>query len=465
MFRTTAGINSQSEAHSSIAGLHIVDALNKNVQEADKLPRRDLIAMQNELANSPEPSSREWTGELRYVARQPILNLLGRVHGYELLFRNDPETVALGGRDLATRTMLDNAVIFGLEGFTNGLPAFINCTSEALTEKLVQVLSPAKTVLGIPANLEKTPKLVQACSELKAKGYKIALDDFTLDPTWEPLLELADYIKVDFTRLSESEREQLNRLDSSSISIVVKKVQTQEDYRKACAQGFTLFQGDYISHPVLLKKTKIPANRLAYFDIVRLLRQDPIDVRQISRLVLRDAAITYRLLRLVNSPLYATHREVRSIESAIIIVGDQTLRRIVSLAILSEFNADQPPEILHMALLRARFCELAARLCWLNPPEQYLLGMFSMVPAMLRVPMKELTPSLPLRDEICDALNGTKNLERTLLTWLELHEHAEWEACDLIVETTGLSQEKLNLCYADAAVWAHVTLSSAVSMS
>jgi EAL and modified HD-GYP domain-containing signal transduction protein len=404
----------------------------------------------------------EGLGEVRYVARQPILNLQGRVHGYELLFRNGPEAVSRGDGDMATGTMLDNAVIFGLEEFTTGLTAFINCTSETLTERLVRVLPPSTTVLGIPATLEVTPALVNACRELRHDGFQFALDDFTWCASIEPLMSFVDYVRVDFERLEMLDRDHLLQANGNVIPIVAKKVKTPEEYKKACAVGCTYFQGDYFCHPVLLKKNKIPANRLSHFDIVRLLHHDPIDVRQISRLVMRDAALTYRLLRLVNSPLYATHREVCSIEAAIMIVGDQTLRRIASLAILSEINSDQPPEILHMALVRARFCELAARFCWLSPPEQYLLGMFSMVPAMLRVPMEEVTSSLPLRDQVCKALNGARNPERALLTWLELHERADWEACDAICSSIGLTHDKLMLCYVDAVVWAQVTLSSVI---
>ena len=86
---------------------------------------------------------------------------------------------------------------------------------------------------------------------------------------------------------------------------------------------------------------------------------DSIDLRKLTRLVKRDASLTYRLLRLVNSPICAMRQEVRSIESALLVVGEQTFRRIATLAITSELGADQPAEILRMAFLRGRFCELA----------------------------------------------------------------------------------------------------------
>ena len=436
-------------------------ALERIASSADSFFRQGHNSMQTNQETGQETRTQTWTSELRYVARQPIMDLRGRVHGYELLFRSGAKSVPGGDGNTAARTMLDNAVIFGLERFTNGLPAFINCTAEALTENLVDVLSPSLTVLGISSTLEMTSALIDTCHELKNKGFRILLDDFTWGADAGPLEGLADYVRVDFSKMPAESRKRVRSPHCDSIMVIAKCLQTQDEYMEACAAGFTFFQGDYLCHPVLLKKSKIPANRLSHFDIMRLLHHDPIDLRQVSRLVMRDAALTFRLLRLVNSPVYATHQDIRSIESAILIVGDQALRRIISLAILSELNANQPPEILQMAFLRARFCELAARLCWLDPAEQYLLGMFSMVSTMLRLPMDEVTQSLPFRDQICEALLGINNPERTVLNWLELHERGDWEGCDAVGKTIGLSADKLNLCYADAIVWAHLTISSA----
>jgi len=399
---------------------------------------------------------------MRYVSRQPILTLRGHVHGYELLFRSAPEAVFSSGADMAARTMLDNAVIFGLDWLTNGLLAFVNCTIESLTEELVLVLAPHKTVLAIPGSLELTPKLLESCRRLKARGFRLALDDFTWKPNLRPLAELADYIRVDFTQFGVAERRYLRSMDCASLAMVAKKVETQEAYLQACEEGFTLFQGSYFCRPVLLKKRKVPANRQLHFEIVRLLHHDPIDVHEVSQLVLRDASLTYRLLRLVNSPVYAIHQEVRSIELAIIAMGEDTFRRIVSLAVLSELNGKEPPEILQMALVRARFCELSARRCGLDPSEQYLLGMLSLVPAMLRLPMEELTPSLPLRGEICEALQGTANPERRLLAWIESHERGEWDACDGIANADGPSREELADCFAASVKWAAAALHSTV---
>ncbi|MGD0520942.1 MAG: HDOD domain-containing protein [Terracidiphilus sp.] len=412
-------------------------------------------------ATNPAADLPELASGLRYVARQPIMDLRGRVHGYELLFRAGPEAVFRGDGNLATRTMLDNTVIYGLERLTGGLPAFVNCTRESLTEDLVHILPPGMTVLEILENIEPTPDLIATCRKLKASGFRLALDDFTWKPNLEPLVELADYIKVDFAQTGAQERQSLlRRLSVVTVALVAEKIETQQQFRQACLEGFTLFQGFYFCRPMLLENRKVPVNRLSHIEILQLLRDDPIDLRKLTRLVKRDASLTYRLLRLVNSAMYAMRQEIRSIHSALVAVGEETFRRIATLAITSELNAGRPPEILRMAFVRGRFCELAAGLCALDPTEQYLLGLMSLLPAMLRLPMEELAPALPLRDEIRQALQGAANPERSLLQWLECHEHGDWALCDVVVEANELNEDQVIRCYVEAVAWAEEVLRS-----
>lgn len=420
------------------------------------------MTIQAAVAKHPEAAPPEQESPLRYVARQPILDLRGKVHGYELLFRAGPETVFRGDGDSATRTMLDNTVIFGLELLTGGLPAFVNCTTEALTKQLVDVLPSGMTVLEVLESIEPTPEVVDACTKLKASGFRLALDDFVFKPELGPLLELADYVKVDYMQTNREERKVLlKQLKRYSVALIAEKIETQEDYKQACAEGFKLFQGYFFCRPVLLQNRKVPANRLFHLEIIHLLQTPTINFRQLSNLVKRDAALTYRLLRLVNSPVCAMRHEVESIEMALTVVGEEVFRRIATLAIASELNGDQPTEILRMAFVRARFCEMAASFCSLVATEQYLLGLFSLLPTMLRIRMEDLAPMLPLREEISAALVGKDSHERTLLQWVECYERGEWAKCDEISAANKLDQKWIAECYIESVAWAEEALKSA----
>ncbi len=404
---------------------------------------------------SPGVPTPHMTSMMRYVARQPILNQRSSVIAYELLYRCGPEVAFRGDGDLATRTMLDNTVVFGLDKLTAGLPAFVNCTAESLIERMVYVLPPNMTVLEILETVEPTPELISACSELKSAGYRIALDDFIWEPKFDPLVMLADYIKVDFARMDAAQRRNLlGRLKGSRAVLVAEKVETQEEYQQALAEGFTLFQGYYFCRPQLQQHRKLAANRLAQIQILALLQDNPLNLNRLSQLVKQDPSLTYRLLRLVNSPVFAMRQEIRSIRSALILAGDDAVRRIAMLAITSELNSRQPAEILRMAFVRGRFCELAAMLCALEQTEQYLLGMISLIPAMLRISCADLAEAMPLRDTIRGALLGAPNREGGPLRWIEFHERKDWVNCDAIVHSHGLEPREMFRCSAEAVIWA-----------
>jgi c-di-GMP-related signal transduction protein len=416
------------------------------------------------LPGSSEEDGVEGTGQLRYLARQPILNSRGQVHAYELLFRSGTEN-SFKGSDLevASRSIVDDAVIFGLEELSDGLPAFINCTDEVLTGELVDVLPPRLTVLEILETVDPTPEVIAACRKFEAQGYRIALDDFVWDAKFAPLIELATYIKVDFLGSTPEERRQvLRQIHDCGAQFIAEKVETDNDYRQAVKEGFSLFQGYYFCHPVMMEKRTIPSNTLFHFEILKELLKEPLDIHRLVPLVKSDASLTYRLLRLVNSAGFGIRQEVRSIQSAIVIAGDDAFRRIATLAIASELNAGRTAEILHMALIRARFCELAAPLCGLSPTEQYLLGLFSLVPAMLQVSIDQVAPMLPLRVEIRDSLRGLDLPEQHLLGWLEAHEHADWIASDAISFQDHINREKLFRFYAEAVRWSASVIRSTV---
>jgi EAL and modified HD-GYP domain-containing signal transduction protein len=403
---------------------------------------------------------------LYLVARQPILDLDGRIHGYKLLLRGRSELEENG--EAAGRTMAATAAFFGLQKpsvlkkLTGKMTAFVSCPVEALSDQLAQALPSTLTVLEIPTCQEISPDLIAVCQQLKALGFRLALDDFHWQPQLKQLVELADYVKLDFGRtLPEERRKLFEQLRGETIAVVANKVDTQAAYRQAREEGFSLFEGYYFCQPVATRNRRPPANQILRIDILKALQQDPIDLRKMSQLVKRDGPLTYQLLRLVNSPLWTVRQKVDSIEVALLAVGDDVFRRIATMAIAREFNGDQPAELLCMAMVRARFCEVAGLKRNLDPFGQYLLGLFSLLPAMQGQPMINLAPALPLSDEIRDALLGAKNPERVLLGWLESCERGDWSECDAEAQSGSLNQRELAKVYVDAVAWTEAALHSA----
>jgi EAL and modified HD-GYP domain-containing signal transduction protein len=405
-------------------------------------------------------------GHLYSVARQPILDLHGRVHAYELLFRGG--NVPDGSAELVARTMAETASFFGLQRpselkkLTGKMMSFVGCPVGALNDRLAQILPPTLTVLEISANAEIVPDTIAVSQQLKEQGFRFALDNFRDQPQFKPLVDLAGYVKVDFggTRTDER-RGVLQNLRGSKVVMLAKNVDTQADYQRARDEGFELFEGYYFCQHVAIRNRRPPANQILRIDILKALQQNPLEVDKVSQLVKRDGPLTFQLLRLVNSPLWAVRQAVDSIKVALLVVGDDAFRRVATMAIAKEFNGGQPAELLCLAMVRARFCELAGSQRDLDPFGQYLLGLLSLLPAMQGEPMCDVAPKLPLGDEIREALMGANNPERVLLGWLESCERGDWAACDVAARTHRLNQQELAKVYVDAVAWAEAALFSA----
>ena len=351
--------------------------------------------------------------------------------------------------------MLDNLVLYDLHRFTGGEAAFINCTESTLTSGLASVAPPETTVLEVLETVEPTAALVRSCRELKSLGFRIALDDFRWRAGMEPLVEMADYIKIDFLQTAPQERsEMVLRLRGRRAVLVAEKIETQGEFQQAVAEGFELYQGYYFCRPELIGNRVIPANLLAQVELMLVLKGEEMDFREISRLVQRDPSITYRLLRMVNSAAFGMRWRVRSVEMAMIAVGEGMFRRVAMLAIAAALCPRRSWEVLRMALVRARFCELSAALGGYASGEQYLLWLFSMLPAMLHISMEEAVGKISLRGVIREALMGSWNEEGWLLRWMERHERCGWRECDEIAERKGLDRGCLSRNVQEAVAWA-----------
>ena len=391
----------------------------------------------------------------RYLARQPILDIHGRVRAYELLFRDGAAAAFQGDGNLATQTMIDNTILFGMQNLTNGLPAFVNCTAQTLLGDSIHLLPPSVTVLEVLETVEPTAEIVAVCQRLKGAGFRLALDDFLYRPALEPLIEMADYIKIDYLNTSDDRRvRDLTLLDRFTGTLLAEKVEDEAGYELAREEGCSLFQGYYFSKPSMVRKQKVPPNQHVHFRLLQLLGETPLDLPRIEEIVKSEPSLAYRLLRYVNSPLFGRAGRIASIRSALIAMGDDQFRRIAALAVTSELNCGPSGEIVRMALVRARFCEKVAELSGLQPTEQYLVGLFSMLPAMLQKPMEQAIGGLSLRTPLKEALLGVSNAHRYALEWLECYEHGEFERADEVARSYRFSCDCLGTAYTEATVWA-----------
>jgi len=390
----------------------------------------------------------------RFIARQTIFDRHRQVYGYELLFRSGWENCFRGDTDDATRKMIADGALYGFHELTNGAPSFVNCTRESLVNGLVTLL-PNSTVLEILETVLGDKEVVDACASYKAMGYKLALDDFQLHEGMDGLIELADYIKVDF-RLSDAKERAgiIARFKDTNVTLLAEKVETDQEFQAALAEGFTLFQGYFFCYPTVFSKKRVPANGANYLYLLSALSNGKFDVIQLSLMLKSEVSLSYQLLRLVNSAAYGMNHEVRSLQEALMLVGEQQFRKLMMNAIATETCRDRSSELLVHVLHRARFLEMIAPFTGESPTEQYLFGLLSLMDVMLDMPMADLIEALPVRKEIKAALSGEANQISAGLKLFEHYREADWAFCIEQSEVLKSSEGQLSDLYRESLVWA-----------
>ena len=392
-----------------------------------------------------------------YVARQPILDASGQVFGYELLYRAGAESVScVEPHDLAAARVLNDAVLtLGLDTLTGGRRAFINVTRHMLLNDLVTVLSPETVVVEILENVGMDEEVLAACKRLRDRGYSLALDDFTFESSGA-LLPFARYVKVDVLSTPLDERREIEKAVKTGTKLVAEKVETAESFDEVRALGYHLFQGYYFCRPTTFSGGALSARRLAYARLLAALNKTNVSVNSIEDLIKHDASLTYRVLRCINSAAFGIRREIQSIRQALVLLGLDQVRKWASVWSLAGLNGGASSELVTMAILRARSCELlAAQTVGADDASEYfLLGLCSLLEAMLGQPMATALAELPLSENIRGALLGEQNLARHILDAVIAHERGEWDEASRIVAALAVPADALPLAYADSLRWA-----------
>lgn len=366
-----------------------------------------------------------------FVARQPIFDSRMRVVGYELLFREGLENAyAHSDGNQASAMVLSNTFFSeNLEQITHGRRAFVNFTRTLLAERVALLFPPEHLVVEILEDVEPDKTMVGLVRELKKHGYRIALDDFAFRPEYRALVNLADMIKVDFLATPARERLRLPRtLGNKRMSFLAEKVETPEAFEEAIGAGYQLFQGYFFSKPVIVKGQDLPPYKLNYLHMLQLIHDPDAEVSQLEQVLKQDVALSYKLLRFVNSAAFGFKREIKSMRQAIVMLGFRELRKWLSFMILGKLSTDKPEELMMLSVQRAHFAEQIATVAYPDLPGEtfFLAGLFSCIDAMIDRPMESILEHLPLHAEIKAALLGEANPIRQVLQLVMDYESGRW---------------------------------------
>ena len=342
-----------------------------------------------------------------FVARQPIFDGQLDLWGYELLFRRANESAAVvGDHDAATSTVVINAFTeIGLENLVGRHAAWLNVSRDFVLSRLPLTLPPKRIVLELLENQQVDDQLVGCLAHLRGLGYTIALDDFIWDEEHAPLVEHVGIVKIDFLARTDDEiAADVARLRRPGVMLLAEKVETRADYRRALDLGFDLAQGYFFCQPETVSARGVAPSRLSVMELVGALQDPEISLHTIEELIARDVALSYRLLRYINSAFFGMRREVSSIGRAVTLLGLENVKRWSTLTAFAGID-DKPRELISTALVRARFCELAGEHYGDTDADQlFTLGLFSVVDALMDAPMPEILRQIPFPEDMTRAL-------------------------------------------------------------
>jgi c-di-GMP-related signal transduction protein len=395
---------------------------------------------------------------VRFIARQPIFDRREHVYGYELLFRSGLENryTAVDG-DAAARDVADNFLNADAQVLTAGRKAFMNCTRQFLVNEYATLLPKDQAVIEVLETVEPDAEVLAACRRLKDLGYMVALDDFVYAEKFQPFVDLADIIKIDF-RLSAPgvQRQAVERFAPLGIRLLAEKVETRAEFAGACSDGYDYFQGYFFCKPQIIPSPHIPAFKINYLRILQAVQKPELDRDEIVELIEREVSLCYKLLRFVNSPVFGFRREIVSTAHALALLGDRELRKWATVAAVLGIAGDKPNELVVTSLARGRCCELLAanRDARTDEESMFLLGILSLMEAMLGRPITEIVAEIALPDTVRAALVGTPNRPRAVLDLVKGFEAGNWTEVSELAAPLRQDESRLSAAYLEAVEWA-----------
>lgn len=389
-----------------------------------------------------------------FIARQPIYDRDLKVIGYELLYRDsDVNEARIEDPERASSDAILNSFIhIGIDTLTGSGLVFINLPKAFITNSALTPMFRDQCVLEVLEDVEATPDVLQGLKRLSQQGFKLALDDFRLTEDTRPLLRWAHYVKVDVIGRGREDLEKLLvQLRRYPVKIIAEKVETQV-MKQLCEElGFDCFQGYFYCHPQMVVGKGVEANKAVVFDLLNKLQQPDVGFDELEALLAHDITLSYKLLRYINSAAFSLRREVDSIKDAIVLLGIENVKHWVSLILMTRMDESKPRELITTALVRARLCEQVADLWYPEVRHQmFIVGLFSVLDALMDQPMVELLDTIILSTPVKLALLDHEGVAGEVYQRVLAYEQMDFNA----LARTPLSPSQWATAYLDAVKWA-----------
>jgi len=390
-----------------------------------------------------------------FIARQPIFNVHKKLFAYELLYRGYKDfTLADVDGNKATTSLLSSVFLTEGVGVISGAkPCFINFTEELLIKKVAYSFPKSQVVVEILEDVTPSDRVIDAVRSLKSDGYTVALDDFVFDRKFEPLIALADIIKID-VRLTPLDTifKTLNHLSRYKPKLLAEKVETQEEFEKANKLGFHYYQGYFFSKPEKILVKELASKKITLLTLMAEIAKKQTTLDRLHLIISQDVAISFKLLRFLNSAYFYRLEKVKSVKHAIAFLGEKELRRFLLLVIVSKLSMDKPAELVRLSLVRAKFSELLAQNSILAEYdlEVFMVGMLSFMDTMLDVDMATVMDRLPVSDAVKDALIFRRGMFAPFLDAVVAYERRQDKLFVELIEELNIDSKLVPDIYLEA---------------
>ena len=395
-----------------------------------------------------------------YAARQPILNKDKTLFAYELLFRQSLDNIFPNINDNEATAKLIEGLQFnlGLETLTDGTLAFINFTHDSLLNGYPLMLPKEQIVVEILETAKPGKKVLQACIELKEKGYIIALDDYEHQPLWRLFFPYIDIIKIDYQISSHEQIQQIIEEAKAfpHIKLLAEKIETYAEFEQALEIGCEYFQGYFFSKPEVIKSIAFKPSQISVVNLMGEVYKAEPSIAKITATFEGDVELSFKMLRYAQSPAFKRAKKIETIKQAIIMFGLTELKRFISLLFTAQFSQGKPRELTIMALTRARFCEnmMAMNTSASEPSSAFLIGLLSLLDAMVDANIIDLLDKLPISDEMKNVLISKQGESAHYLELCEFFELAQWQEADELCERHAYPVERSLEHFQQAVLWA-----------
>ena len=392
------------------------------------------------------------------IGRQQIFDKDLNICAYEILFRgqdfdlNEKNQATLATNQVITDTILE----LGINKLVDHHKAFINFTNQNILEKTPLNLPKERIVIEVLEDVIVDLRIINNLRELSQLGYTIALDDFVYSEEWEPLIEIADIIKLDVLAMTDQQTiDLISKLKPYNLKLLAEKVETQKQFNQLRDLGCEYFQGFFLSKPNIVEGRRIGVNQTAAIRLLGVINKPDIEIPELIQVISEDVGLSYKLLHYINSAFFSLSRKIESISQAVVYLGISEIKRWSNILTLASLT-NKPKAVIQTALIRGKMCELLA-LQLERPSEHFfLLGMLSSLDSILDIPLDYALDQLPLTPDIPNAILKKEGFAGELLDYVLNYE--QWPP--ISNSFSNLAPDIINNAYIESIDWTKNLLSN-----